>query len=688
MPPVVEPTYGRAAISPVLSLANDYSGDYVVPDDEDAIAATAASIGGVDVTAGPHNAFAYDPGNSSGLTVRIDTGEAFVGGRYLVSDDTSPTRTAVDGSTVPVHDVDLPANATTTVSIGPDDRANSVATDQLIIGPDSAFPAPETQRLPLYDFTTDGSSVTSVTDRRRTGEVIDVSSVTTEQVDSDAINANRVFDSAGNYHGELTGTNDAQVVIDAIADRPAGAGVVIPNPGFPLDWEQTVYLPTAEHGFRIATVGRPKIIPNSSFTGTSETGYGNYAFFKPEHTGASVTAVQEYYLGPMRINDDNAVLDYGVWLNDIKRSYLDQLYVRKCPGICIDSPNASSTLNYINNPYLQNDRGPGIYLKSSGTVTNATWVVAPTFNDETQTQTAYVDEGNFNHWLYTHVERAAVAHEFDGAEQYRVKENDWDRLTGFDRTLVERNGAFGEISLVRSKSFPRMSLSSPGTNVDTSVKPTGPFTTLRDYFGRIRTTVPNDSFGRTGLTLSTSDGASVNYDSKVISLIDGPNASGVAEIFQGGAVFDASSDGSYPKLLVPIQLGSSTADNNAIFEIGFRNSNDDRTVVDWNDNEANSYRLRRYIGGSVVDDTFANADARTTDVQNFALQKELVNGSTLANSNAGKWTFYYNGVKEAEIDCGDQDIGDCEFFASLTKSGGASNTWKLRTDLPARLWSI
>jgi len=184
MPPVVEPTYGRAVISPVLSLANDYSGDYVVPDDQDAIAATAASVGGVDVTAGPHNAFAYDPGNSSGLTVRIDTGEAFVGGRYLVSDDVSATRVAVDGSTVPVHDVDLPANATTTVSIGPDDRANSVATDQLIIGLDSAFPTAETPRLPLYDFTTDGSSVTGVADRRRTGKAIDVASVTTEQVAS------------------------------------------------------------------------------------------------------------------------------------------------------------------------------------------------------------------------------------------------------------------------------------------------------------------------------------------------------------------------------------------------------------------------------------------------------------------------------------------------------------------------
>jgi hypothetical protein len=179
---LVEPTYGRAVISPVLSLANDYSGDYIVPADTDAIAATAASIGGVDVTAGPHNAFAYDSGNSSGLTVRIDTGEAFVGGRYLVSDDVSATRVAVDGSTVPVHDVDLPASSTTTVSIGPDDRANSVATDQLIIGPGGEFPTGETPRLPLYDFTTDGSSVTSLIDRRRTGKAIDVASVTSESI--------------------------------------------------------------------------------------------------------------------------------------------------------------------------------------------------------------------------------------------------------------------------------------------------------------------------------------------------------------------------------------------------------------------------------------------------------------------------------------------------------------------------
>jgi hypothetical protein len=159
-------------ISKIFPVVNYYStDDWIVPDDTDAVAAIASSVAGVSLSAGPHDAFAYDPdaATSSAFDVRFETGEAFVGGRYLVSDDITETRVAVDGSTVPVHRATLASSTTgQVVSIGPDDRGNSVATDQFIIGLDGDFPAASTPRLPIYEFDTDSSGVTSVTDRRPT----------------------------------------------------------------------------------------------------------------------------------------------------------------------------------------------------------------------------------------------------------------------------------------------------------------------------------------------------------------------------------------------------------------------------------------------------------------------------------------------------------------------------------------
>lgn len=89
---------------------------------------------------------------SSSFDVTIEQGEAFIFGSWL----------AIDTSTT----VTLASNtADQTVYVGWDkDAAN-----QVIIGLNSAFSntaSNDDQRIPLYDFTTDGNGVTSVSDRR------------------------------------------------------------------------------------------------------------------------------------------------------------------------------------------------------------------------------------------------------------------------------------------------------------------------------------------------------------------------------------------------------------------------------------------------------------------------------------------------------------------------------------------
>lgn len=123
--------------------------------------ATGAVIGGEysSIDTSGINGFEYNSSASSGLTAVFDGGEAFVWGWICRDTQTS---------------VDLPANDKTTVSVGynPDASLGSgesaADSSNITLDVDSAFNAldPKTE---LYDITTDGSSITGVTDRRRLG---------------------------------------------------------------------------------------------------------------------------------------------------------------------------------------------------------------------------------------------------------------------------------------------------------------------------------------------------------------------------------------------------------------------------------------------------------------------------------------------------------------------------------------
>jgi len=89
--------------------------------------------------------------STTSLEVTIDPGEAFVFGSWIVKDyETTVT---------------LPASSTTTVYVG----WNKDGSDDVIIGTESAFSAASgdaDQKIPLYEYVTDSTGVTSVTDQR------------------------------------------------------------------------------------------------------------------------------------------------------------------------------------------------------------------------------------------------------------------------------------------------------------------------------------------------------------------------------------------------------------------------------------------------------------------------------------------------------------------------------------------
>ena len=116
---------------------------------------TDISIQDVDLNESLYDTFSQSSSTSS-LTVSIAGGEAFVFGSWLAIDDT--TTVSLDASTTGQ-----------TVYIG----WNKDSSNDVIIGTDNAFSSAASdtdQRIPLYEFDTDGSGVTNVTDLRQVGK--------------------------------------------------------------------------------------------------------------------------------------------------------------------------------------------------------------------------------------------------------------------------------------------------------------------------------------------------------------------------------------------------------------------------------------------------------------------------------------------------------------------------------------
>lgn len=120
------------------------SDGWIVPTTESVV----ASVEGM--TGAPLNAFTQSSSATS-LSVTIDTGEAFVLGRWIARDTTTSVTLAA-------------STAGQTVYAG----WGYGGTNTVIIGLAGAF-GPNDGRIPLFDFETDASGVINVTDRRQIG---------------------------------------------------------------------------------------------------------------------------------------------------------------------------------------------------------------------------------------------------------------------------------------------------------------------------------------------------------------------------------------------------------------------------------------------------------------------------------------------------------------------------------------
>lgn len=222
----VEPTKDRPVNSWALAGAIAYAGGtidggWVVPATEDYFATILAGDPNSDLSnTGAYNAFATSSSGTS-LDVTVDTGEAFVAGRYIAVDQQSTVTLA--GST-----------ADQTVYVGWDgDTASTV-----IVGVDADFTDADGQ-LPIGTFDTNSSGVTNATDDRVTASDL------RDKVDvTDSGNPRVTAADAIDFGANLDVTDDGDNTVTVDAD-------VTPPPDTPWDvlrsdnlW-QSDHLPTA-----------------------------------------------------------------------------------------------------------------------------------------------------------------------------------------------------------------------------------------------------------------------------------------------------------------------------------------------------------------------------------------------------------------------------------------------------------
>lgn len=282
----------------------------------------------------------------------------------------------------------------------------------------------------------------------------------------DGISPFRIYDTSGRVHGELTGSNDASVVNDAIDDRAEETSIVIPSPGFDLHWDEQVDIPL-EDRFGLHFIGTPQLETTGSFS-------GDYAFFKPQEQ------TRELHLGPCNIKDDAGVLEEGVHLEDIRGATLDRVKVYNAPGIRIVSETSYSNQNVLNQCEIRFPRasdsnrngGPGIVLDegSDDITTDQNWIFAPMFNatPEHNNEIGYIDRGKHNNWLYTRFEFGHTIHQMEGGLNYYISEGGWDRPSEYtvrETRGTSRNPPSGHIESVFGDNFERLRILHPNTRV-------------------------------------------------------------------------------------------------------------------------------------------------------------------------------------------------------------------------------
>lgn len=500
---------------------------------------------------------------------------------------------------------------------------------------------------------------------------------------------NYLYDTTGKYLGELTGTNDAQVVVDAIADRASGASVIVPDPGFDLDWEQQVDLPTGEQGFALETIGVPRLAIPSGFSGTA-------AINKPADT-ASNAQLTGLRIGSFTIDGGAASasdIDRAIVVDDQKEGVIEPSLFFDIPAIYLKASNGTTNQIEIRKPYIKSERGPGIELQGGTTSrVDQCRIVNPLFNDRINgTETAYLDLGNDNSWHATRIESAATAYivgeSTRGGEGYYIEEQDWDRISD-NAAIVERANAEGRIETSKSDTYTRSRIVSPITHITGIGEATGggpqaaPVNLLAGFERATEAMSVSDlglntfGAGSGGWSIGNPDGG-------------GPRLTGTTDTSSGNAAglnlggsFNSIGASAVPKFA--LRSGPNTPTSNVLLKIGFETSNGDiaQLIFDPTDSLTEAptagnwyFRTETGAGDNSQDMGASPSSDQVLAVGIYKRASEDIwyarVGDTVVEDNVGS-----NGPSS-----------NIEWLANIETKTSSSKTWDLSSGFQARLWRI
>lgn len=491
-----------------------------------------------------------------------------------------------------------------------------------------------------------------------------------EGIEVESINHNRVYDTGGRYHGELTGSKDAKVVIDAIDDRTNRASVVVPDPGPPLEWEQQVDLPLEEN-FNLCTIGMPQLRFSSGFSGSA-------AINRPGSTQRN-DAKTGLRIGNFHFDDrSDEVLERAIILDDIKDSYIAPCKFYDVPGILFKASHGTTNQNYVDKPFARSTRGPLVEMEK-GNPTNdnpepdQNWIVAPSFSDKNNfTETAYIDRGRGNTWAWVRCEQADVVFEAANAREYKFIEGQLDR--GNDYTHVIKESGDMVSGMVELDDYDHYA-SSEFTNVNTNVRAGDRIHRITEPV-RFEDATNASSLQSIGLKDSSSGGNAGLSNGRTrpsLRLTTNGRAGSYAEARTGD--YNSFDPVTAPKFFSSIRLNS--GQSGLIARVGFYGGSSDYAELIYDPTNRlgtgiSSWFLRVKTNGNVrgTEDINATPDGSGTD---FVLQRLERNQS----SGDARWVAHSGGENRTEIRNDGRPIDDFDFRAFVETTDGNNKAIQL-----------
>lgn len=501
-----------------------------------------------------------------------------------------------------------------------------------------------------------------------------------------SVGSDQIYDSTGRYLGSFDGTDDLTVISDAITDRVSGAGLIIPDPGFDLDGDVTVVLPD-EDEFSLRTLGVPTIVP--------QTGFGDSPVIeKQADTGGTS---QHMEIGSFHIENNNDELSTtpALLLDDIGFSDIYRWTVFGAPPLAFKASNSFPARNKVWGWRMNTDKGPGIEMRANNNTADQNWIIAPMFSDlNNKTETAYIDRGKHNSWLFSGVEHAAVCHLQDGSRNYHIVEGNWDRPA--DHTVKEKGDAVGFIERLWGNNYDALRLIGNNTRVSHRNSPAhGAHATMgaTDIFGDLRGVTPAHTLAALGLRDNSTNGSVTIGNSFFIHpqiewSTGGANQGDTAVLDLGDRAMKVLA---YPKAAYdfsPVSTGgASDDDDDVLVRHGFFNGSSDfaELIYDPTDHLSTSvvntanWNFRVTAGGTIQDTV--DMGVAPSFPQDHAINREGLDATN-------QWFAAVGRSNTAVIDPSTELSGEGTYrlYVETRVSGGGDKAWRMRGDRGMHLY--